>query len=103
VDLALHLPTKEREYAAVGSFHTNVQVGCSAMRRAATCWHVAQRCNVLLQEFVQFLFDHTWIADSGLIVEYYSQKLICNTPEAQAQFILPDKKPLPSVLSFVQK
>ena len=80
MDLALHLPTKQREYSAVGAFHPNVR------------------------SFVRFLFDHTWLADASLIVEYYSQKLICNTPEAQTQFVPPDKKPLPSVLSFnVQK
>ena len=76
VDLAIHLPGGVKTHAAADKFHVHVR------------------------DFVNFLFTHDWLANDGLIREFYSKKLICETPDALTAFMLPDLRPLPSILSL---
>ena len=53
-----------------------------------------------MRAFVNFLLTHSWLADDGLVTAFYSRQLMCRTPAAQTEFMLPDLRPLPSVLSL---
>ena len=76
VDLAIHLPGGVGEHAAAAKFSPRVQ------------------------GFVNFLLTHSWLADDALVTEFYSKKRMCQTPEAVYEFVLPDLRPLPSILSL---
>jgi len=46
-----------------------------------------------------FLFMNPRLADGGLYLEYYSKKIMLLTPESRTQVVLPDIKPLPSLIN----
>ena len=81
VDLAIHLPTTAEESAA-------------RQQRAAEVGAVPVR------PFLAFLFTFEWLANEALVTSFYSKKLMCQTPAAMQEFMLPDLRPLPSVLSL---
>lgn len=79
VDLAIHLPAAREE---------------SAQKRAAEIGAPPVR------PFLTFLFTFEWLANEALVTSFYSKQLICQTPAAMQEFMLPDLRPLPSVLSL---
>jgi hypothetical protein len=50
--------------------------------------------------FQEFLEKFPFVLDDELFIQYYSPKLIFHTPQSMEGFVLPDIKPLPSILSF---
>jgi len=51
-----------------------------------------------LEEFIQFIDKHTFLLNDQLHTQYYSQKLVLHDPTAFTSFVLPDKKPLPTII-----
>uniref|UniRef100_A0A7R9VZ73 Uncharacterized protein n=1 Tax=Chlamydomonas euryale TaxID=1486919 RepID=A0A7R9VZ73_9CHLO len=51
--------------------------------------------------FRTFLLLNPQLADGGLFLRYYSKARMLHDPEARTQVVLPDVKPLPSILSDV--
>mmetsp|Transcript_51553 Transcript_51553/g.167322 ORF Transcript_51553/g.167322 Transcript_51553/m.167322 type:complete len:535 (-) Transcript_51553:125-1729(-) len=51
-----------------------------------------------LGSFKGFLLLNPQLVNSDLLLEYYTQEAIWQNPDAQAQVVMPDKKPLPSLL-----
>ncbi|KAL4255722.1 ADP-ribosylation factor [Pleurotus pulmonarius] len=49
-------------------------------------------------DFARFLLLNSYVVDGNIWANYYSKDVIM-TPAAKASLVLPDKKPLPSVLS----
>ncbi|KAJ6590870.1 ADP-ribosylation factor family-domain-containing protein [Mycena sp. CBHHK59/15] len=49
-------------------------------------------------DFVRFLLLNPFVADGNLWAEYYSKEVIMS-PEGKAGMVLPDKKPLPNLVS----
>lgn len=43
------------------------------------------------------------LANGGMFLAYYSKKLMLHTPEARTSVVLPDKAPLPSLVSDVRE
>ncbi|KAK7031820.1 ADP-ribosylation factor [Favolaschia claudopus] len=56
----------------------------------------------LNERFVRFLFTNPHLADGNLWAEYYSKDVMMS-PEAKAVMVLPDKKPLPSLVGTKEK
>lgn len=52
-------------------------------------------------DFKGFLLMNPQLANGGLFLEYYNKRTMLNNPEARKQVVLPDKKPLPSLISQV--
>ncbi|KAK7031835.1 ADP-ribosylation factor 4 [Favolaschia claudopus] len=52
----------------------------------------------LNDRFVRFLFTNPHLADGNLWAEYYSKDVMMS-PQAKATMVLPDKKPLPSLVT----
>ncbi|KNC97698.1 small GTP-binding protein domain [Spizellomyces punctatus DAOM BR117] len=50
------------------------------------------------EEFKQFLVMNPHLADGNLPLEYYSKETLFMDPKARTEMVLPDKKPLPSVI-----
>jgi len=50
-------------------------------------------------DFKGFLALNPQLANSGLFLDYYNKDTMLNNPEARKQVVLPDKKPLPSIIS----
>jgi len=51
-----------------------------------------------LEEFIQFIDKHTFLLNDQLHTQYYSQKLVLHDPTAFTSFVLPDIKPLPTII-----
>ena len=50
-------------------------------------------------DFKSFLVLSPHLCDGGLFLQYYSKPLILNYPAARLSVVLPDKRPLPSIIS----
>lgn len=50
--------------------------------------------------FDEFLTRSPWLLDSNLVVEYYTKETLFHTPKSMTEFVLPDVKPLPSIIKF---
>jgi hypothetical protein len=50
-------------------------------------------------DFKGFLLSNPQFSDGGLFLEYYEKKTMLHNPTAKEQVVLPDKKPLPSMVS----
>jgi hypothetical protein len=48
--------------------------------------------------FKEFLQSNPWLADGGLFLQYYSKELMLLDPLSRTQVMLPDIKPLPSIV-----
>ena len=64
-------------------------------------WHArrltfGERRSWQVRPFVNFLLTHPWLANDGLITSFYSKQLICRTPNAQTEFVLPDELGFPT-------
>eukprot|EP00741_Cyanophora_paradoxa_P008944 tig00000142_g8657.t1 len=92
VDLAVHSPPhapgKEEEDAARAE-QLQLEAACEAEPHMAA--------------FRRFLVANRFLADDGLPVSFYSHELIFRDPRSPAEFVLPDLRPLPSILSFSRK
>ncbi|GAQ85950.1 GTP-binding ADP-ribosylation factor [Klebsormidium nitens] len=53
--------------------------------------------------FKTFLLLNPQLANGGMFLAYYSKKLMLHTPEARTSVVLPDKAPLPSLVSDVRE
>eukprot|EP00743_Colponemidia_sp_Colp-15_P002732 GILK01002959.1.p1 GENE.GILK01002959.1~~GILK01002959.1.p1 ORF type:complete len:391 (-),score=59.54 GILK01002959.1:179-1351(-) len=53
-----------------------------------------------LSDFRHFVEGNSFVLNEDLVMDYYSIKLIFHQPASATEFVLPDLKPLPSVLSF---
>lgn len=53
-------------------------------------------------DFKEFLLRNPQLANGGLFLHYYSKELMLKTADSRLQVMLPDKRPLPSILSDVQ-
>lgn len=51
-----------------------------------------------LEEFIEFIDKHTFLLNDQLYTQYYSQKLVLHDPTAFTSFVLPDIKPLPTII-----
>jgi dTDP-4-amino-4,6-dideoxygalactose transaminase len=80
VDLALHLPEASLERQRVA-----IQIGEAEAR------HV--------RELKQFLAQQPFLLNGGLVSQYYSMRAVFS-PKAASEFVLPDLKALPSILSL---
>jgi ADP-ribosylation factor protein 1 len=49
-------------------------------------------------EFKQFLVLNPQLSNGGLFLEYYNKDTMLNNPKARSEVVLPDRKPLPSIL-----
>ena len=56
-----------------------------------------------MNDFKGFLVLNPQLSDGGLFLEYYSKDLMMNTAKSRTEVVLPDKKPLPSVIGDVSK
>ena len=54
-------------------------------------------------DFKGFLVMNPQLANGGLFLDYYSKDLMLNNMESRKQFVLPDKKPLPSIIAMPEK
>jgi len=52
-------------------------------------------------DFKSFLVLNPVMANSNLLLDYYTQETVWHDPAAQTQVVMPDKRPLPSLLSDV--
>jgi hypothetical protein len=52
-------------------------------------------------DFKGFLLVNPQFSNGGLFLHYYTKKLMLMTPEARVQVVLPDKIPLPSMITNV--
>jgi len=52
-------------------------------------------------DFKRFLVLNPVLVNSNLLLEYYTQEAVWRDPVAQNQVVMPDKRPLPSLLSDV--
>jgi ADP-ribosylation factor protein 1 len=52
-------------------------------------------------DFIGFLLMNPQLSNGGLFLEYYTKDHIMNNPEARSQMVLPDIKPLPSLVTGV--
>eukprot|EP00052_Salpingoeca_macrocollata_P012453 m.96664 g.96664 ORF g.96664 m.96664 type:complete len:392 (+) comp18487_c2_seq2:151-1326(+) len=77
VDLALHLPPQPAD--------------CSDL--------FADTDQPDVRAFKTFLAEHPFVLNGGIISTYYSHSTIFG-PQAMKEFVLPDKRALPSILSF---
>ncbi|KXZ55875.1 hypothetical protein GPECTOR_2g1426 [Gonium pectorale] len=50
-------------------------------------------------DFKLFLLMNPQLSNGGLFLHYYSKQLMLQTPEARTCVVLPDKRPLPSILT----
>ncbi len=50
-------------------------------------------------DFRTFLLLNPQLCNGGMFLHYYSKKLMLHTPEARVKVLLPDKRPLPSLIS----
>jgi len=50
--------------------------------------------------FVDFVLRFPFLANEYLFLQYYTTQTIFHVPQSQSEFVLPDIKPLPSVLSY---
>lgn len=50
------------------------------------------------KDFKGFLFSNPQLSDGGLFLEYYSKEVMLRDRLARTQVVLPDKKPLPSIV-----
>lgn len=50
-------------------------------------------------DFKCFLLLNPQLTDSSLLLHYYSEELVWHSPEAATEVIMPDKRPLPSLLN----
>eukprot|EP00450_Noctiluca_scintillans_P034441 CAMPEP_0194542452 /NCGR_PEP_ID=MMETSP0253-20130528/84053_1 /TAXON_ID=2966 /ORGANISM="Noctiluca scintillans" /LENGTH=144 /DNA_ID=CAMNT_0039389075 /DNA_START=90 /DNA_END=520 /DNA_ORIENTATION=- len=50
-------------------------------------------------DFKGFLLMNPQLSNGGLFLHYYSKKVMLQSPEARTQVVMPDKLPLPSLLS----
>lgn len=53
-------------------------------------------------DFKQFLLLNPQLANGGLFLHYYSKELMLKTAESRLQVMLPDKRPLPSILGSAE-
>lgn len=53
-------------------------------------------------DFKGFLLLNPQLADSDLLFQYYSQDAVWHQPEAATELVMPNKKPLPSLLNSSQ-
>jgi len=51
-------------------------------------------------DFTEFLNKHVFLKNNELFLQYYSVNLIFHNLESMNEFVLPDIKPLPSIVSF---
>lgn len=52
-------------------------------------------------DFKGFLLMNPQLSNGGLFLEYYNKDTMLNNPEARSKVVLPDRKPLPSLLTRV--
>eukprot|EP00198_Chlamydomonas_reinhardtii_P001466 XP_001690802.1 ARF-like GTPase ARLP2, atypical [Chlamydomonas reinhardtii] len=53
-------------------------------------------------DFKTFLLFNPLLTNGGLFLHYYSKDLMLKNPEARKQVVLPDKRPLPSLVTSVE-
>mmetsp|Transcript_29183 Transcript_29183/g.47120 ORF Transcript_29183/g.47120 Transcript_29183/m.47120 type:complete len:334 (+) Transcript_29183:376-1377(+) len=53
-----------------------------------------------VEAFETFVLSNLFLLNEDLVTDFYSINAIFHKPESLAEFVLPDKKPLPSILSF---
>jgi len=53
-------------------------------------------------DFKGFLVLNPQLTNSGLFLEYYNKDTMLNSLESRKQVVLPDKKPLPSIISLTE-
>lgn len=53
-------------------------------------------------DFKGFLFMNPQLSNGGLFLHYYSKELMLHSPAARMEVALPDKRPLPSLISGVE-
>lgn len=55
---------------------------------------------VVYRDLLAFWRAHPWLLNDQLFTQYYSPKLVLHTPQSLQEFMLPDVKPLPSIVAF---
>jgi len=50
-------------------------------------------------DFVGFLLMNPQLSNGGMFLEFYNKDTMLNNPTARKEVVLPDKKPLPSIIS----
>jgi len=63
--------------------------------------HYAMESTAKSSDFKSFLVMNPVLANSNLLLDYYTQEAVWQDPAAQTQVVMPDKRPLPSLLSDV--
>jgi ADP-ribosylation factor protein 1 len=63
--------------------------------------YVILTANTPVKEFKQFLVMNPQLSNGGLFLDYYNKETILNTEKARIEVVLPDKKPLPSILGNI--
>jgi len=52
------------------------------------------------EQFLRLIFQNAFLTNDALFMQYYSTKEIFHNPLSMTEFILPDVKPLPSIVNF---
>jgi hypothetical protein len=50
-------------------------------------------------DFKGFLLSNPQLSNGGMFLDYYNKNTMLNNPKAREEVVLPDKKPLPSIVS----